>query len=590
MSRACLSDFSLSIDQGFQFIERIGTTLVETPSNAKEDRMEGNAIAISEVTEALPATGTQERGSSAVSGSQNALAEAWSIDFSTPKLRRRTCAKERHALLEGWLRHSERKNDAGTNRSLSLQKGSQEEHSCSQKKSHISTDSEGNIAAVSTSVHALHVVNVDGLEDRNTIVPTNLHTKRADLEKRLVLRLPRLLCISKQYPRSCGITSLTSIYNYLYSCIGETAAYSHVPPVTQEEVMTILGFEPPFGEIQWGGFTGNTTLIRWFHALNRYFGRKGFGSAYILYKAHGQGKTTHMYESDEEVLDAVKKALSDPCCALIYHCYNHYMVPVGYQVIPIAQTDFYSPQVAAENCETTIFIGEVSRGKHEAMYARKWSLIKKDIECQSPYFFNIRHPEQGVQLKTAKARHHGVSATGKQQVEGENENACIQEEVTNAPILSSECNVSSQAQRDDKASTNGDAAVFAAAPPLPPVRGSLCISTQDCTNGGDVVHNPTSFAMRTGGGLEATSLKTDVGAVEDGDGPSSLRVAQTTAPSPVIASPITKKAKSKREPGNLHCLIAFRNDRMEDNLSKYELFSSDSSISLSDVSEEDRKS
>ena len=34
-------------------------------------------------------------------------------------------------------------------------------------------------------------------------------------------------------------------------------------PLTQEEALTILGFKPPFGEIKFGPFTGNATLMRW---------------------------------------------------------------------------------------------------------------------------------------------------------------------------------------------------------------------------------------------------------------------------------------------------------------------------------------
>ena len=35
-----------------------------------------------------------------------------------------------------------------------------------------------------------------------------------------------------------------------------------LPPVTQEEALTLLGFQPPFGEIRFGPFTGNATVMR----------------------------------------------------------------------------------------------------------------------------------------------------------------------------------------------------------------------------------------------------------------------------------------------------------------------------------------
>ena len=34
-------------------------------------------------------------------------------------------------------------------------------------------------------------------------------------------------------------------------------------PITQEEAMTTLAFKPPFGEIRFGPFTGNATLMRY---------------------------------------------------------------------------------------------------------------------------------------------------------------------------------------------------------------------------------------------------------------------------------------------------------------------------------------
>lgn len=32
--------------------------------------------------------------------------------------------------------------------------------------------------------------------------------------------------------------------------------------MTQEEALTLLGFKPPFGEIKFGPFTGNATVMR----------------------------------------------------------------------------------------------------------------------------------------------------------------------------------------------------------------------------------------------------------------------------------------------------------------------------------------
>ena len=34
-------------------------------------------------------------------------------------------------------------------------------------------------------------------------------------------------------------------------------------PLTQEEALSVLGFQPPYGEIRFGPFTGNATLMRY---------------------------------------------------------------------------------------------------------------------------------------------------------------------------------------------------------------------------------------------------------------------------------------------------------------------------------------
>ena len=38
---------------------------------------------------------------------------------------------------------------------------------------------------------------------------------------------------------------------------------SSLPPITQEEALTHLGFSAPFGEIKFGSFTGNATVMRY---------------------------------------------------------------------------------------------------------------------------------------------------------------------------------------------------------------------------------------------------------------------------------------------------------------------------------------
>ena len=83
--------------------------------------------------------------------------------------------------------------------------------------------------------------------------------------------------LNAKIPLSDTIRSLTVkrikniIKFYIYICIIVSGVYKRcifvvVPgrrePITQEQALVILAFEPPFGEIKFGPFTGNRTLMR----------------------------------------------------------------------------------------------------------------------------------------------------------------------------------------------------------------------------------------------------------------------------------------------------------------------------------------
>lgn len=532
----------------------------------------------------------------AAAAAVSAGAEAWVVDFGTggSKPKRKMTKKEKDAMRESRLRSQQRPPTTAAPSS-----GATENSEAA--AAGLGADSEGN--AVHTRDAALQHVQLDGLADRGTLIPTELTTTRRDLEQRLVLRLPRLLCVNKQYPRGCGIASLTSVYNYLYSWLGESEVSANTPPHSQEEMMSVLGFEPPFGEIAWGPFTGNVTLIRWFHALNRHFGHRG--RAYILYKAQGQGKTTHLYPDNAAALVAVKAALRDPHCALIYHCHNHYMVPVGYQEIPQAQTDFLKPTVPLTSTDTTIFIGEVSRGRHEAMYARKWEQVVTDLECQSPFFYNIRHPELGVQRREGKKKAAAAAVEGEGAVQPAvaGENTTQEGDATTAAVDGAAADVTPapmnapEDARDSNQSVPTPAATAAvevvdaqgdaepAEPPASPV-----------TNADDMRPLPSPTSLLPSAEVESATTTTTATPPP----PMSESVAASASAAVIttrraVRPPLTRRparpptqqppaAKAKREPNNLHCLILFRNDQAEEHLGRYEDDAEDSEVAATRAS------
>ncbi|XP_027413736.1 DNA repair protein complementing XP-G cells isoform X4 [Bos indicus x Bos taurus] len=216
-----------------------------------------------------------------------------------------------------------------------------------------------------------------------------------DIKQRKVLDLRRWYCISRpQYKTSCGISSLVSCWNFLYSTMGA----GNLPPISQEEALHILGFQPPFEDIRFGPFTGNTTLMRWFRQINDHFRVKG--CSYVLYKPHGKNKTAG--ETASGALSKLTHGLKDESLAYIYHCQNHYFCPIGFEATPVKANKAYSRgPLTPQEVEYWILIGESSR-KHPAIHCKKWADIVTDLNTQNPEYLDIRHLERGLQYRKTK--------------------------------------------------------------------------------------------------------------------------------------------------------------------------------------------
>ncbi|XP_072246189.1 basic immunoglobulin-like variable motif-containing protein [Leuresthes tenuis] len=220
------------------------------------------------------------------------------------------------------------------------------------------------------------------------------HASLEEIKQRKVLDLRRWYCISRpQYKTSCGISSLVSCWNFLYSTLGAGS----LPPISQEEALHILGFQPPFEEIKFGPFTGNATLMRWFRQINDNFRVRG--CSYILYKPHGKHKTAG--ETAEGALMKLTQGLKDESMAYIYHCQNHYFCPVGFEATPLKASKAYRGPLPTNEMEHWILIGEPSR-KHPAIHCKKWLDIVTDLNTQNPEYLDIRHTERGIQRRKTK--------------------------------------------------------------------------------------------------------------------------------------------------------------------------------------------
>ncbi|WAR27569.1 BIVM-like protein [Mya arenaria] len=120
-------------------------------------------------------------------------------------------------------------------------------------------------------------------------IPPRVLVSANQIAQRKVLDLKRWYCMSRpQYKTSCGISSLVSCWNYLFSTLGHG---------------------------------------KWFRHLNDHF--KVRGRCFYVYKPHGKNRTENV--TAEDALAAMKKGLQDQNTTFIYHCQNHYFSPIGYE-------------------------------------------------------------------------------------------------------------------------------------------------------------------------------------------------------------------------------------------------------------------
>ncbi|RUS75066.1 hypothetical protein EGW08_017172, partial [Elysia chlorotica] len=203
-------------------------------------------------------------------------------------------------------------------------------------------------------------------------------------------------CMSRpQHKRSCGISSLVSCWNFLFSTLG----YGSLKPLTQETAMSILGFQQPYDKIKFGAFTGNLALIP--GELNTNFRVKG--KCYFLYKPQGRNRTPGV--TPDLALTSLQRGLRDPNMTFIYHCKNHYFCPIGYEDSPTHPQDAYR-SVPDDKKTSWILIGETSK-MFPAIHCKKWEDICTDLNTEFPEYYDIRREWKGV-----RRRKSGKSTSG----------------------------------------------------------------------------------------------------------------------------------------------------------------------------------
>jgi hypothetical protein len=133
--------------------------------------------------------------------------------------------------------------------------------------------------------------------------------------------------------------------------------------------------------------------------LNKHFDVEG--RALFFYKPVGSGKTFGL--TSEAARERLFKQLKWKNAAFIYHCYNHYCCPVGYEREPVDKRRVYSDESGSDKDEFVdwLLIADTSR-KYPCFHCVKWSDVNTDLNTRYPEYLNIRHLERGVESRGDK--------------------------------------------------------------------------------------------------------------------------------------------------------------------------------------------
>ncbi len=142
--------------------------------------------------------------------------------------------------------------------------------------------------------------------------------------------------------------------------------------------------------------------MQWFNLLNKFFKVKG--KAQILFKLKGKNTTDIAPdEAKQKLIDGLRSKEK----AYIYHCWNHYMCPIGFELTPKNPFNAYCETIdLVESSDFWVIIGEVSKC-YPVFHTKRWEDIVTDLNCDYPEFFNIRKSELGVQKKENATKQGG---------------------------------------------------------------------------------------------------------------------------------------------------------------------------------------
>lgn len=173
-----------------------------------------------------------------------------------------------------------------------------------------------------------------------------------------------------------------------------------------------------FNDIEFGKFSGNMNLMKWFKSLCRMY--KVQGRAYYMWRTQGETKTVGV--DRQLALEKLEAGLRTDKTSFIYHCYDHYFAPIGYEITPWFGPEAYLPyeDINQDKAVHWIIIGEPAK-PHPFFTVRKWDDIA-NVRVTMTYLSGYRvgasqvheYPKNGRRSQGVQehfrwlALHHGL--------------------------------------------------------------------------------------------------------------------------------------------------------------------------------------
>lgn len=142
-----------------------------------------------------------------------------------------------------------------------------------------------------------------------------------------------------QYESSCSMSSLTAVINYLFS--------DQIGIKTTRQWAEDIKIHPPTAEMS----PGNETVLKWFKKVCEHYGVEGKCDYFI------SDEDVEDWSKNPELINRLKKAITNKEQALIYHMANHYNVIVGYFENSKESDEAYNPDAELQRW---IIIGDHS--------------------------------------------------------------------------------------------------------------------------------------------------------------------------------------------------------------------------------------